>query len=148
VAIVQIFLVQGSDLNRWKGGGFGMYSDPHSFQRFVWVRGLGEGEERAIRVFPLDKRLRFTEPDDSRLRDALNRLSFAAQGFRYFPSGTRCERLTTALREFETGFAQDPRLAKLLPRNNLNVVVVEVVISGSYDSIEGKKIFDRPLCDR
>lgn len=37
VALVQLGFVESRGLTRWKGGGFGMYSDPHPILREVWL---------------------------------------------------------------------------------------------------------------
>jgi hypothetical protein len=36
VAALQMFLVEATSLTRWKGGGFGMYSEPHFLSRQIW----------------------------------------------------------------------------------------------------------------
>lgn len=42
VAIAQLWRVDDEGLTRWKGGGFGMYSDFHVKQREVWVQAGAE----------------------------------------------------------------------------------------------------------
>lgn len=41
VAAAQLALVHGGGLTRWKGGGFGMYTEAHPNERQVVLRGLG-----------------------------------------------------------------------------------------------------------
>tara|TARA_Y100000815_G_C13149186_1_gene427369 strand:- start:262 stop:669 length:408 start_codon:yes stop_codon:yes gene_type:complete len=40
VIAIQLFLVNTKNLNRWKGGGYGMYSEMHYYFNKVYVPGL------------------------------------------------------------------------------------------------------------
>jgi hypothetical protein len=41
VATVQLAVVEYRGMTRWKGGGFGMYSEPHYHQNQIWLGGMG-----------------------------------------------------------------------------------------------------------
>ncbi|WP_069299565.1 hypothetical protein [Neptunicoccus sediminis] len=49
----QIYLHKTTPLLAWKGGGFGMYTEPHAEDRGVWVRLRGaEGGEALVQLWP------------------------------------------------------------------------------------------------
>lgn len=40
IITIQLFLVNTSNLNRWKGGGFGMYSEIHYYYNQIHIPGM------------------------------------------------------------------------------------------------------------
>jgi hypothetical protein len=58
VALVQVVLATSTTLSRWKGGGFGMYSEPHPYDaRCLWVELRDPSGATYFRLSPLDRRL-------------------------------------------------------------------------------------------
>lgn len=58
VALVQVVLSTSTTLSRWKGGGFGMYSEPHPYgSRCLWVELRDPSGATYLRLSPLDRRL-------------------------------------------------------------------------------------------
>lgn len=53
VVAFQMYFSQCSTLNRWKGGGFGMYSAPHPDHRAIWIEIKNGLKTERIKVFPL-----------------------------------------------------------------------------------------------
>ena len=53
IAAVQFWLSNTTPLSRWKGGGYGMYTEPHANDRTVWALiDLAEGRV-PVRLFPV-----------------------------------------------------------------------------------------------
>lgn len=40
VIAVQLFLVYSKNLSRWKGGGYGMYTEIHYFHNKIYIKGM------------------------------------------------------------------------------------------------------------
>ena len=58
VALVQVVLSSSANLSRWKGGGFGMYSEPHPYSsRSLWIKLRHPIGTTYLRLSPLDPRL-------------------------------------------------------------------------------------------
>lgn len=53
VACFQFYFSQRSTLNRWKGGGFGMYSAPHPDHRAIWIEIIKDSLSEKIKIFPI-----------------------------------------------------------------------------------------------
>jgi hypothetical protein len=53
VAIGQMALSHFSSLNRWKGGGFGMYATPHPRDQTIWLEYDSASSRTQILVSPL-----------------------------------------------------------------------------------------------
>jgi hypothetical protein len=64
VATAHLVRVERDGLSRWRGGGFGMYAEPHPHLYQVWLaegerrRRLGSGDDGACPVGPLAERCR------------------------------------------------------------------------------------------
>lgn len=71
VVASQIFLVNTSRLNKWKGGGFGMYSEVHYYYNELIVTNLNKPidslilTDRRIAAFAMDVK---RQPNDENLR--------------------------------------------------------------------------------
>ena len=145
VALLQLYFVSAADLTRWRGGGFGMYSDPHpNLARRVWLVGQGQGRELAVRLWPLDERLKEAAEENWRFRESLERLQKVAGRARNFPS----MRGTGTLRAQVDVFLKDgnnPTLPDYFPRTDLRRVVVELKISNDWSTIDRKFIAEDPL---
>ncbi|MEM9061711.1 MAG: hypothetical protein AAGD13_14720 [Pseudomonadota bacterium] len=59
VAVVQFSQSVFGPQTRWKGGGFGMYTEPHPYRRFAWLILTDEtGQEYRQRIWPLPREIR------------------------------------------------------------------------------------------
>jgi hypothetical protein len=58
VALVQVVLSTSTTFSRWKGGGFGMYSEPHPLgSRCLWVELRDPNGSTSLRLSPIDSGL-------------------------------------------------------------------------------------------
>lgn len=58
VALVQVVLSTSTTFSKWKGGGFGMYTEPHPLSsRCLWVKLRDPSGATYVRLSPLDRRL-------------------------------------------------------------------------------------------
>ena len=57
VALLQITLSLSGGLTRWKGGGFGMYTEPHPSKRRVWLTLTTDDGIHPVMLFPIAKPL-------------------------------------------------------------------------------------------
>ena len=147
VAVVQIYLAGTSDLSRWKGGGFGMYSDPHpGVNRLVWVEGYIDSVLTAVRLEPLDERLQHESIKNSSLKAGLMKLNSTAWNNRNFPSGWRLSSLDTEYHYFLENHGNEILIKEHFPVNQLKMKVMEVAISDNYQAIGATVICERPLC--
>ena len=146
IAVIQLYLSNASDLSTWKGGGFGMYTDPHPrVSRFVWMEGVGRDSVVAIRLYPLDERLksRFVRPTG--IKNAIEKLRFVTRESRYFPAKANLNSIRASWSEFIEEYGEDPTIAALFPRSGLRLKVVEVSLSPDFHSLESRLISDREL---
>ena len=59
VALAQLILSQVSQISPWRGGGYGMYTEPPPFEsRTVWLGLNQDGRETYFRINPPDGRIR------------------------------------------------------------------------------------------
>jgi len=136
VAAVQVFLSTTSDLTTWRGGGFGMYSDAHPNQsRNIWLTGEREGEPRAVRVFPLDERIRYGAMRAGPLTRALADVRREARRVRNFPSAASGEGLVEEVRELLEEHGAEPVVAELFPREGFGLTVMEVAITPDFEAL-------------
>jgi len=56
VIAIQVFLVKQENLSRWKGGGFGMYSEPHYHMNEIRVSNLEIPLDSLIKQDPVIER--------------------------------------------------------------------------------------------
>lgn len=141
VACVQMYLTSTTDLTRWRGGGFGMYSDPHPNQgRNVWLTGSREGQDVAVRLFPRDPRW---DSSSAPPQQAIASLERAAMEFRDFPSLPRLEPMGARIAEFLDEHGHLPLVASLVPDRDLRIEVIEIAIGADWDSLKATRIAER-----
>jgi hypothetical protein len=149
VASIQIYFALTSDLTRWRGGGFGMYTDPHPHvNRTVWVEGSRAGSPAALRLYPLDERLQQKCMRFTRLRRDLSGLRRAARAVRNFPSLTGIAPVCSAVDEFLAEHGDQREIDELFPRDALRVRVVQGGISRDFRHYETRTIHGPRPCSR
>ena len=142
VACIQTYLTSATDLTRWRGGGFGMYSDPHPNQgRNVWLMGTREGRLAAVRLFPADER--WDAAEEKALREAVADLKREAMEFRDFPSLPRLDAIQSVVGDLLEEHGDRPRVAALVPDRDLRIEVIEIAISADWDSLQATRIAER-----
>ena len=146
VAAVQIHRSQFSDLTSWRGGGFGMYSDSHPrHSRFVWMTGTVNGNRTAARLYPPDDRIYDRNRRETDLQLSLRRLRDDAYESRDWPSGADLTDLTAAYRQLLENHGGEGSVAGLLPTANLQLQVVEILISEDLRTLHCHGVARRPL---
>lgn len=148
VALVQITLVSTSDLTRWRGGGFGMYSDTHPMtSRRLWLEGqAASGSPAALRIYPVDQRLREVEHRSSRLRRDVDDLRYFARVHRNFPSLRSKNDLEATFHRFLENHGDHEVVQDVVPRTDVKLKVVEVALASDLSTLEPTIISEFDLC--
>ena len=95
----QIYAHSTTTLTPWKGGGFGMYTEPHSNSRAVWVLldGVDEnGDEKTaeLRLYPKTRAFRNWQSNASVAGSGvLERLYVSAESIRFYPRESNASKL-------------------------------------------------------
>ena len=149
VALLHLVMIQSSSQTRWKGGGFGMYADPHpNSYRVVWLVGKDEdGEDVAFSLDPFDDRVSYQRIDAPSRRVALRVLHDIAEDSKNFPERTNVTLIRAQLRLLRATEAEDEdeelqRVLKLLPRDEVRMRVSEISINEQYTALEAKPIHE------
>lgn len=146
VAAVQFHRSQYSDLTSWRGGGFGMYADSHPrHSRFVWVTGTLDGQRAAVRLYPPDDRIYDRNRRQTDLQISLRRLRDDAYESRDWPAGADLTDLSAAYRELLDYHGDEGPVAFLLPTANLELQIVEILISEDLRTLRCHGVARRPL---
>jgi len=83
IACVQLYFSNFSNLTRWKGGGFGMYTDIHIYHRTVWIVAESADSTKKIKIHPVEKPW---APDNPLVAKLRKELSPFMDGLVSFPS--------------------------------------------------------------
>ena len=140
VAGLSLFRSQTSDLHRWKGGGFGMYTDPHPTSRMMWLEGEIEGERTAFRIYPTDERMQTACMRDTELRRDLYNLADLARDIRNYPAGSDLSNIKAQARYVLKQHGDAPELGAIFPRTEVHFKVVELRISPDYGELDTRPI--------
>ena len=149
VAVTQLALTACCDLTSWRGGGFGMYSDPHpKVSRYVWLVGEsrdGDGEA-AVRLSPLDDRLRGRRTRDSyRYAGWLKRIEQIAYRGKNFPVQLDDAAIATRIRALLAKYGDDSVIEAVFPYKDLELRLIEVYLAPDYRSVESRTLLERRL---
>ncbi len=146
VACSQFVLYKTSDLTLWKGGGFGMYSNPHPYSSLhVWITGENVGEEVFLRLHKLDTRLDLTQIENQALSDNLLALGGLAGKMRYFPSLMSKQKLDDSYADVLMALKNDPDATSIIPLESVKLVVTELTLTPDYKQIELIPIYEHDL---
>lgn len=146
IAAVQIYLSSTSNLTSWRGGGFGMYTEPHPLvSRFIWMEGVGRDSLVAVRLYPLDERLQARFVRRSGIKIALEHLKSVARESREFPAIANRKKMEAEWLWFLDHYGDDPTIQSLFPVSSLRLKVVEIWLSPDFHSLESRLISDREL---
>jgi hypothetical protein len=147
VALLHLVMIQSSSQTRWKGGGFGMYADPHpNSYRVVWLIGEDEdGEDVAFSLDPFDDRVRHKRIEARSRRVALRVLHDIAEDSKNFPERTNVAAIRAQLQTLRTTEKKDEELQRaltLLPLRDVRMRVTEISINEQYTALEAKPIHE------
>ena len=149
---IQIYTHQTTALTPWKGGGFGMYTEPHSDSRTVWIRIRGvdaNGYEISadVRLYPKTGLMRQWQNAVSRGgSQSLQRLTNTAEGLRFFPNDTNMG----SLAEFASRIRwPEDAVGKLQPMNgnSFSARDITVLVAEKYVDIHNQQVGRRMIAE-
>jgi len=138
----QIYHSQVNNLSQWKGGGFGMYADPHpASHRTVWLEGIKNGRNRKIRIFPEGPVLD-NEALSFEIKQASRRAFHDVWKSIYYPETYNWDRLNHKIRALISTYSRDS-LISTIPDSLAHFVVYESQISPDYRRLTVNPIFTK-----
>ena len=141
----QIYFSKSDNLSAWRGGGFGMYTEPHPVKsRVAFLITQSESSTNCIRVYPIDPRLAGDSSINKKYLNQLKGISGIAANRISFPSRMDLERIRQKLKSIRDGSNLQNDIFN--PTDTVVVQVLEIGISNDYSSVEQRKIFDAKLC--
>ena len=97
----QFYVSRTTALTPWKGGGFGMYTDPHADTRTVWMRLSDEEGSHLVRLYPVSDALaEMIARAPLKSHRVLSGLTRDAAAMRYYPTRAKAEALVPAIARF------------------------------------------------
>ena len=148
----QIYTHTTTTLTPWKGGGFGMYTEPHSDSRTVWIRIRGvdtNGYEISadVRLYPKTALMRQWQNAVSRGgSQSLQRLTNAAESLRFYPNDTNMG----SLAEFASRIRwPEDAVGKLQPMNGNSFAArdITVLVAEKYVDIHNQQVGRRVIAE-
>ena len=130
VAINQMYWSNFSDLTRWKGGGFGMYTCMHYNTRTLWLRINSLKDTEYMRIYPLDS----SSSDFAKAKRILEVFEPKVIGFINFPSAISESYL-------KTGLEESCKILGLGKEAKVEVEVSEMYPDYKNSNIKNQKIF-------
>lgn len=146
VALLQLVLVYNSSLSRWKGGGFGMYADPHpnSFRTF-WLKGNRNGEEKAFRIYPIDNHVDWDKLDGTLAKSLIQSMRSKAKVARYYPATINLGRIQDLLDELRQLNIEELDELDSFPLDDVELITHELWLTDDLSAIEAREIYKVPL---
>ena len=84
---LQMFTHKSTALTAWKGGGFGMYTEPHPDSRSVWLTFSTGVETSSLRLWPEAENMTDWRGEVSlKGRKSLGKVTAMAERLRFYPS--------------------------------------------------------------
>lgn len=146
VAFAQIYIHVTSDLVSWRGGGFGMYSDPHiSGSRYAWIVGVNNNDTLAIRISPIDNRLTTQNCGESGFYYDSMSFDDIAWDYLDFPSGKSLKPLKDYYNYYIEKYKDETLVQQCFPTESLRFVVMQQAIAPGFKNIESKELTNLPL---
>ena len=146
IAGIQFYFHVTSDLVSWRGGGFGMYSDPHTnSSRYLWIVGTKNNKTLGVRLSPIDERLIHKECGEDRFYD--DTWEFDDIGWEYlnFPSGKDRQPLKDYYLWYLAEYKDKLLIKELFPVDSLRLIVMQQSIATGFKSIESVQLTNLPF---
>lgn len=146
--LLQAYIHKTTPLLAWKGGGFGMYTEPHAEDRSVWLRFNGADGTADVRIWP-ETAAFIAWRDKGGLRGTafLNGISYQAERFRYFPRAGQADALIgmAARLRWPENMVGDvkPAEGKVFKRADISIVVYENRYDVQAQEVTRTSVFDR-----
>ena len=146
VASLQVVFTKTNDLVSWRGGGFGMYSDPHAKTgRKIWVKGTRDGQVMAIRVYPIDERLNHNCMRNTLFSRDIDKIEDTAKYYRDFPSSIPLDPFKEYYLKFIEAYKDEELVKQYFPSGELTFEVYVEAIAPDLKHISTEKITNIPF---
>jgi hypothetical protein len=146
IAGLQLYLHVTSDLVSWRGGGFGMYSDPHTnSSRYLWIIGTKDNKPLGIRLSPLDERLIRKECGEDQFYDDSWEFDNIGWDYRNFPSGKDRQPLKQYYIWYLKTYKDKQIIKDIFPIDSLRFVVMQQSIAPDFQHIESVELTNLPF---
>ena len=146
IASLQVVFTKTNDLVSWRGGGFGMYSDPHAKTgRKIWVKGTRNGERMAVRVYPIDARLNHNCMRNTLFSRDIEKIEDTAKYYRDFPSSILVDPFTAYYLDFIKVYKDEEIVKKYFPDADLTFEVYVEAIAPDLKHISTEMITQIPF---
>lgn len=145
----QFYTHKTTALTPWKGGGFGMYTEPHADGRTVWLEMQGTGGVAQMRVYPENEGIRaWIDGVSLRGGAALSTISRQAAGLRHFPDDRQANALIQSAARIGwldqlTGGVKPKEGATFKPED-IRVIVYENMQDMQASKLKRRLIFAMP----
>ncbi|MCO4823561.1 MAG: hypothetical protein KC451_01765 [Amylibacter sp.] len=128
--LLQAYTHKTTPLLAWKGGGFGMYTEPHAEDRSVWIRLNGAQGIASVRFWPETPEFAAWQAKGGLRGTAfLNGVLSASDRFRYYPRKKSADEIiglaTRVVWPDEMVGDVRPIEGKVFKRNDVTIVVYE-----------------------
>jgi len=145
--LLQAYMHKTTALLAWKGGGFGMYTEPHVEDRSVWLTFNGRGETASVRLWPETKEFAaWQEKAGVKGVAFLSKLRAQADRLRYFPRDNNAQDLIglAARVRWPEGLVGDvvPAEGKVFKRDDISVVVYENRYDVDAQNVTRETVFE------
>jgi len=133
VAVVQLYNSNFSNMTRWKGGGFGMYTDIHINHRSVWLKIELEDTVKFLKIQPVAKPW---APDDKMIADIRQTLTLQLDRLVSFPAIVNYE---------DPAFARVKALTNEPTAKKFSIVIGQVALDVDKETIQNKVLYSHDI---
>jgi len=145
IGAFQIYFSKADTLSSWRGGGFGMYTEPHPVKsRVAFLINYSDGTGSWIRAYPLEERLKGDTSINKTYLNQLRGISGTIANRISFPSRIDEEKLERGLEKIRNETSLQNSV--FYPADTITLQVLEIDISSENESIVQTVIYEGLLC--
>lgn len=133
VIAVQLCFSNFSNLTRWKGGGFGMYTDIHIQHRSVWLKVEFPDTITYIKIQPVDKPW---APDDKQVAEIRQALTTQLDGLVSFPASVNYD---------NEAFGKVKTILNHPHAKKVSVVIGQMTLDIDKEKMQNKVLFSHDI---
>lgn len=133
VAVAQLCFSNFSNLTRWKGGGFGMYTDIHINHRSIWLKIELEDTTKYVKIQPVEKPW---APDDKQVAAIRKELSQQLDKLVSFPAAVDFE---------DPAFARVKALANEPAAKKFSILIGHLALDIDKETIQNKVLYSHDI---
>ena len=149
---IQMYTHQTTALTPWKGGGFGMYTEPHSDSRYVWIRinGVDQNGKESFADVRLHPKAGFMIQWQNAVSRggsrSLQNLSNKANSLRFFPNAANMEGLANFASRIRW---PEEAIGDLQPKSGeaFDASDITVLVSEKYMDIQNREVNRRVIAE-